>query len=394
MATAPAAPPASAEWSITTADFRTRSAALRGLGTDGVRVAGRDPVGELVPLDTFVSAQRPTAGETPAGPAPKFTLALAGGDRLVGQPGAVVGETLTWSEPTLGDVPVPLSRLAALGRGRDVAVPDEPPKQDVVTLANGDVVAGVFTDAKPDAVTIQADAGPTAVPVGNIVKIAFASTGGSAAPAKGFRVRLADGSTLTAAGVAIDGEAVKLTLPGKAAKTVDVKLSALTGIEQLNGPVGWLSSMTPTENVQQPYFGTGGGLTWPARFDRAVDGSPLAFAGKTYDRGIGVHAYSRLTFPVGPEWASFRTQYAIDSRRDDPRTRADVTVRVKVDGKLVHEQAHVHAGTLSDVVTADLAGAKTITLECDYGPAGDVQARLNWLQPALLRASPTTQPKN
>jgi hypothetical protein len=40
---------------------------------------------------------------------------------------------------------------------------------------------------------------------------------------------------------------------------------------------------------------------------------------------------------------------------------------------------------LSPVITVDLKDAKLLTLECDYGDAGDTQARLNWLQPALLR---------
>ncbi len=62
-------------------------------------------------------------------------------------------------------------------------------------------------------------------------------------------------------------------------------------------------------------------------------------------------------------------------------------MRVKVDGKVVHEASHVRAGVLSPVVRVDLAGAKVLTLECDYGPTGDTQAHLNWLQPALLRAA-------
>ena len=96
-----------------------------------------------------------------------------------------------------------------------------------------------------------------------------------------------------------------------------------------------------------------------------------------------------MTFPIDAGWTAFRTQYAIDSRRDAPRLLADVTVRIKVDGKVVHEQQHVRAGVLSPVVRVDLIGGKALTLECDYGPAGDTQGHLNWLQPALLRDGAT-----
>ncbi len=381
------------DWTVTTADFRTDPVTIRGLSPAGVRVASPDGGDErTVPLDAFVSAQR--GGPAAEGAVvPKFTLALSDGDRLVGEPTAVAGESLTWAEPLLGAVPVPLGRLLAMGRGASAAVPDERPKQDVVTLANGDTVAGVFSGCGGGKLTVQSgDAGATDVPLANVARVAFASTGGPppAAAGQAFRVRLADGSAVTASAVTVDGGAVSLTPAGRNARPVALRLADVVAVEQLNGPVGWLSSRDPAEAVQVPYLG--GAPAWPARFDAAVDGSPLAFAGRPFDHGIGVHAYSRLTFAVDPGWSSFRTQYAVDSRRDVPRLLADVTVRIKLDGRVVHEQRDVRAGVLSPVVRVDLAGAKTLTLECDYGPNGDTQAHLDWFQPALLRAGAATQP--
>ena len=374
------------EWSVTTADFHTDPVALRGLSPAGVRVSAADGSADrVVPLDQFVSAQR--TGAAPVATVPAFTLALSDGDRLVGEPAAMAGESLTWAEPLLGRVPVSLGRLVALAKGAAAPPAEERPKQDVVTLANGDTVAGVVGGFAAGTLAVQAtDGTATDVPLASVTRVAFANTGGggaAAAAARGFRVRLADGSAVTAANVDVDGADVSLTLAANGAKPIVLHLADVLGIEQLNGPVGWLSSRTPTESVQVPYVG--GAATWPARFDAAVDGSPLAFAGQPFDHGIGVHAYSRLTFAVDPGWTAFRTQYAIDSPRDTPRLLADVTVRIRVDGKVVHEQQHVRAGTISPVVRVDLAGAKALTLECDYGPAGDTQAHLNWLQPALLR---------
>jgi hypothetical protein len=370
------------DWSLTTADFHTQPAVLRALSSDGLHVILPDSAAEhVIPFDQFVSAQRPLSDQ-PA--APKFTLLLAGGDRLVGQPGEVSGEKLIWISPSLGKVPASINRMVAIGRGDEVALPDEPPRQDVVTLVNGDSVAGVFTNFADNNVTIQTDAGPTPVPLPSIARIVFAATPSAVVSSdRAFRLRLNDGSIITAADATIDGDHLTLTLPGKNQSPIQLPLSDLHSIEQLNGPVSWLSCRAPTENVQTPYIG--GAPQWPARFDSAVDGSPLQFDGRRFDHGIGVHAYSRLTFAVDPQWTTFRTQYAIDSRRENPSTLADVTVRIKVDGKLVHEQTHVRQGVLSPVITVDLKDAKLLTLECDYGDAGDTQARLNWLQPALLR---------
>ena len=55
---------------------------------------------------------------------------------------------------------------------------------------------------------------------------------------------------------------------------------------------------------------------------------------------------------------------------------------------MVHEKKNVRAGTLSPVITVDLAGAKSLTLEVDYGAGTDVQDRLVWLEPALLKRKP------
>ena len=384
----PAAAWADGGWLVTTADFRTQAADVRGVTADAVRLAAADGSTRDLPLTQFVSAQR--VGVAPP-PPPRFTLVLAGGDRLVGEPAGVTGETMAWAEPVLGRVPVGLGRMVAIGKGSTAVAADERPKQDVVTLANGDTVAGVLTGGDGAKLTVQsADGTPVDVPLANVARVAFANAGGGAVPKGAFRVRLADGSALTAAGLTVDGSRATITPVVKGAKAVTADLSAVVALEQLDGPVAWLSRRTPTESVQVPYVG--GSAAWPARFDAAVDGGPLTVDGRAYDHGIGVHAYSRLSFAVDPAFTGFRTQYAIDSRRGAPRLLADVTVRVKVDGRVVHEAAHVRAGAISPVVRVDLTGAKVLTLECDYGPAGDAQAHLNWLQPALLRAGATSQP--
>jgi hypothetical protein len=155
----------------------------------------------------------------------------------------------------------------------------------------------------------------------------------------------------------------------------------VNSIEQTNGPVVWLSTRTPVETVQTPYLEA----PWPTRMDRAPNGGPIRFGSRIYQRGIGVHSYSRLTFAIDPAFKAFRTQYAIDG--DWPL--ADVTVRIKVDDKVVHERADFHAGVLADAVVIDeLAGHSQITLEVDYGQNYDVQDRFNWIEPAFLTFRP------
>jgi hypothetical protein len=372
------------DWTVTTADFRTESVLVRGIGPDGVRVAdtASGPV-RTIRFEQFVSAKR--FAPVPA-TAPAFTVALVGGDRLTGTPTAVSGEDLAWQNPLLGSIPVSLDHLVALGRGRDVIVPEKAPEQDLVTLANGDTVTGVFSDLAGGKVKVQVNNQMTDVPLADVARIAFATPPGSVVSAGKFRVRLADRSVLTVADLSLDDNKFKLTLPGKTAKRVTISANDVTGVELLNGPVQWLSSMVPAEAVQTPYLSHA--PAWPAKFDSAVDGSPMSFDGRTSDHGIGVHSYSRLVFSVDPRWKYFRTQFAIDSRRDNPKTLADVTVRIKLDDKVVLEQTHVHVGAPAKAAVIELGDAKTITLECDYGPFGDTQGHLDWIEPALTLIKP------
>ena len=100
-----------------------------------------------------------------------------------------------------------------------------------------------------------------------------------------------------------------------------------------------------------------------------------------------MHSYSRIDFALDGQYAAFRTQYAI---ANDTKTQyADVIVRIKVDGKTVHEQEHVRADALSPLVIVDIPkAARQLTLEVDYGDANDTQDHFNWIEPALLRQKP------
>jgi hypothetical protein len=121
-----------------------------------------------------------------------------------------------------------------------------------------------------------------------------------------------------------------------------------------------------------------------AYMDRAWD-SPgqIEFKGQPFSHGIAVHAFSRISWPLDGKYSAFRTLYAIEG----DSSLADVTVRIKLDDKVVYEQPHVRAGTLSEPIFEDLKGAKTLTLEVDGG-AAYAQDALDWIEPALVRSRP------
>jgi NPCBM/NEW2 domain-containing protein len=369
-------PETSSKWTLTTADFKSEPVTLNSISPTEIKVTPPDADPKSIPLTQFLELQRPLP---PIPNTAKFTLHLTGGDKLAGEPLNLTAEALVWKNPTLGEISIPTASLVGFARNANGSSPSpgEQTKEDVVTLANGDVVKGIIASVNEKSATVQVGTNNTDVPLDSIATVSFAATPGASAPKHGFRVRLDEGSSLVGESARLDNSDLALTL----AKNVERKipLAHVTAIEQLNGPVSWLSSRTPASAVYYPFVG-------PARqpaafFDRQFSSpAPITFKGKQYPHGIAVHAFSRLTFNLDPAYSTFRTLYAVEG----DSSLADVTVRIKLDDKVVHEQQHLHSGTLSAPVTLDLKGAKTLTLEVDGGPAY-AQDALDWIQPALLK---------
>ena len=366
----PAADDSAAGWVLTTADFRSTGVVFKAIDPSGIKVAdagqGADRV---VGMDDFLQLERATpAAPATTGQQGRFVLHLLGGDQVAGEPAAIRGEQLAWTNAAAGELLVPMSRAVALTKPGQQP-PERRPTEDVVTLANGDAVRGIIAGIEGGKISVQrADSpDPLAVPIESVQSVQFAAAagaGGGAAgkEAKGFRLRLADGSSLPAASLALAGGKLSADLGDGKPRPFD--LPRVVAIEQVNGPASWLTGRQPVESVYVPYFGTG--KDFPARMSQSAGGGrDLHYGGK-----------------------AFRVQYAVDERL----THADMAVRVKLDDRIVHENAHARAGTLSPVIVADLGGAKRLTLEVDYGGGTDVQDRLVWLDPALLRRKPAEEP--
>jgi hypothetical protein len=366
-------------WILTTADFQSQRVNLIAVDRDSVSItaAGKD---QKIRIDQLLRLERT---DKPVPIASKFIAIVAGGDRAAGQPKAIQGDNLLWENPALGGLSLPLRSVVAIVRSGDEISPASQ-TEDVVTLSNNDTVHGIITAIDATSVSVQQTGGDvTKVPVDSIARIAFASTAGATQKlARGFRITLADQTAITASQLQLDGEKISATLADGTSRSLPAVM--VSAIEQVNGPVVWVSSLAPSENVQTPFLD----VSWPTRFDRAVDGEPIRFGERIFAYGIGVHSYSRLTFAIDPAWHAFRTQYAIAGNMP----YANVTVHIKLDQSIAYEKTDFRSGVLALPVMIPLDGHHQLTLEVDYGQNDDVQDRFNWIEPAFLTAAATTQP--
>jgi hypothetical protein len=370
---------AATQWTLTTADFHSQAISLKAIDGAGIHIAAGSGDEKVIAFDQFLDLRRPAMAGQIAG---MFALHLASGDTLGGEPIGVKGNDLIWNNPILGEIPLPMKQLVAMTRPGG-GLPDARKREDVVTLSNGDSLRGIVADFSGGKVTVQGEAGNNEVPIGSVTQINFALATGATLPANGFRVKFADGSSLVAASLKVADDKMELMLRKDEPRSVG--LAQVTLVEQVNGPISWLSSRPTSENVYIPFFGPPQANA--ARMDRNWSGQdPIRFGTQEFAHGIGVHSYSRLSWDLDGTYAALRTRYAIDTK--DANTQADVTIRILLDGKAVYEQAHVRVGTLSPVVVEKLEGAKKLTLEVDYGDNMDTQDRVNWIEPALVKGKP------
>ncbi len=171
----------------------------------------------------------------------------------------------------------------------------------------------------------------------------------------------------------------RLSLPWRAVAEVTV----------VDGRIQFLSDLTPErEEGRGVPFDDDLGMSWPHRMDANVfDGGPLRSGGKSWRRGIGMHAPSKLHFRLEEGFEELVGLCAIDDEalRNPRHARGAVVFRIHLDGELAWESGLVRGG--DDPVAMprlQLAGKKELVLEVD--PSGSYAGdRANWLRMILVR---------
>lgn len=315
-------------------------------------------------------------------------LITAAGDRV---PGAVTGgdaKHLRFRYAAAGeDWEVPRDAVAAVWlRPPPANTPTDPakypwlagtPARDVLLYRNGDTARGSVTGFTGGGVTFTPDGGAAReVPFTALTAIGFNPQFVRPRKPKGpfAQLVLTDGTRLAVAELDLKGDSLR----GKAVcgPEVEVELARLAALDVLQGPATYLSDLKPAKAESTGFLGP----AWAWAPDRTVRGQPLRLQidgeRHTFDKGLGTHPKTVLTYDLGGKFVRFEAVVGLDAV-SGARGRADV--RVRVDGKEVPQPA-LKALAAGDAVPVgvDVKGAKELTLVIDFGPAGDVQADVNW----------------
>jgi len=117
--------------------------------------------------------------------------------------------------------------------------------------------------------------------------------------------------------------------------------------------------------------------------DRAWDGSPISVGGKTYERGLGVHAPSEIVFPLGGKFSTFHVVPGPDDAH-----HGLLEMKILVDGGEVFASGKTRSTDKKPRPRLDVPvkGAKTLALIVTNGDGHGGGDHASWADAYLTRA--------
>lgn len=200
-------------------------------------------------------------------------------------------------------------------------------------------------------------------------------------------VDLVSSSRVNGALVKVDASGVTLARAGGEIVRLPSALVAQVLVD--DGRVQYLSELAPRDAPPSRPFGDDLGMQWLHQVDRSVVDTPLTAGGRTFARGLGVHAPSRIVWALDGGFEALRGQVAVDDSVLKLAEHGSVRFRVLVDGEKRFESRILRGGDAPQAIVLEpsgLAGAKELVLEADVGDDGFTADRADWLQVTLVRA--------
>jgi hypothetical protein len=320
-------------------------------------------------------------------------ILLVGGGLLVADVIGLDKETLRCDGDAIGQSKGPLESVAGIlwhppaerNRRDQLAarVRGATGDADQLILDNGDEVKGTFAGMHDDVLTVETPAGPLDVSMSRLAVLIFNPSLAARSQLKGLRayVGLSDGSRLLATRLTLKEDHAQLQAAGLG--EVTVRGDKLVALQPLGGRTVYLSDLKAASYKFIPFLR----LNWPYHTDANVAGNPLRCGGKLFLKGLGVHSASRLTYDLDQPYRTLQAELGID---DQTAGRGSVEFRVFVDSGNGQWQARYassiqRGGQAPAAMSADVTGAKRISLLVEFADHGDELDYADWLNARLIK---------
>ncbi|HTL51411.1 MAG TPA: NPCBM/NEW2 domain-containing protein, partial [Planctomycetota bacterium] len=195
-------------------------------------------------------------------------------------------------------------------------------------------------------------------------------------PALHVEVTLIDGSLLTGLLDGVDKGKLVVDVQG-------AKLGFLTGairsIHVVGSRMKYLSELEPSEKEEYPLLKSLP-TAFPMHKNRTSAGKPILLNSKPYESGLGVHAYSHLTYSLNQQYEMFYTLVGIDDNMAKP---GKIQYQVLVDGEV--KKTGALSSHKADAVEVDVKGARKLELIVNFGDDNDQGDSVVWANARLIK---------
>jgi hypothetical protein len=125
---------------------------------------------------------------------------------------------------------------------------------------------------------------------------------------------------------------------------------------------------------------------------KSIAGSPLSTAGRVFEKGLGTHAPSAITYQTGGGFQAFTAWVGVDDHlKDRPEgSKASVSFQVMGDGRVLYDSGVMRMGDAVKRVDVPLSGVQELQLlVTDAGDGKDCD-HANWADATLVRSESGT----
>lgn len=375
-----------AEVTVVRLDGEAIEGALEALSADAVRIAtGAGPVN--VPVDEVARMQMAGGVDKPRRD-PECVVYLTGGGRLHGALGEPAVDALLL-RTRFGDatrVPFRVISHVALEINRPgsaarellaAALADRKPGADVLIGGSGEpkAIRGTLLELGRQSGEFIFSDRPRRMKTQEVHAVVFAFSGESSPI--GALLHLTDGQIV--AGRLSSGDAESIIVEAVFGEVLTIPVHDVREIEFRSDRVVHLSDLRPASFTSRGVVHEG----WPYRLDRSVGGEPMILGGRSFPRGVGVHAYSSLTYEIDGAYETFAATVGID---DAVRPAGSVEFIVMADGDEVLRVGPLTGEDPPKQIRAPIAGVRSLTLIVDYAEGADLSDWADWAAARLIKS--------
>lgn len=125
------------------------------------------------------------------------------------------------------------------------------------------------------------------------------------------------------------------------------------------------------------------GVDWTPRANLNVVGGPIVLNGRTYQRGLGVHGTTSVSYELDGKQSRLQATIGID---DSMGRRGSVIFRVLGDGRELFKSDLLRGGVKPVDISVDISGVKLLELSTDAAEGLDLGDHANWADLRMIRA--------